>query len=39
MDELNVSLDDNTCKFIHEKCHWETYHNEIKYHVTTKYNI
>ena len=36
---INASGDDNTCELIHEKCHHKSYHSDIKYYVTLKYNI
>ena len=29
-----VSWDDSICKIIHKKCHWKSYHNVIKCHMT-----
>ena len=34
LDELNVSWDAITCKVIHKKCHYKSYHNDIKNHMT-----
>ena len=36
MDELEVSWDDNICKFIYRKCHQKSYCGDINYHVTLK---
>ena len=33
MDELKVSLDNNICKLIHEKCHGKSYHDDLKYYM------
>ena len=30
LDERQVSWDGGICKSIHEKCHYESYHNDIK---------
>ena len=32
VDQVNVNRDDNTCKLILNKCHWESYQNDIKHH-------
>ena len=32
--EVTLSWDDNTCKLIYDKCHYNIYHNDIKYHMT-----
>ena len=34
VDELKVSWYDNICELIHKKCHYKSYHNDIKYHTT-----
>ena len=33
MDELKVSWDDSTCKFIHKKCHWKSYQSDLEYYL------
>ena len=41
MVELKIIWDDYTCKLIHKKCHKQSYHSDIKYHITlnTKFNV
>lgn len=34
LDQLKESWDDNTCQDIHKKCHYESYHNHLKYNLT-----
>ena len=34
VDELRVNWNDNICKLIHKKCHYESYHSDITYHTT-----
>ena len=34
MDELEVLIHDNICTLIHKKRHEESYHGDIKYHMT-----
>lgn len=34
VDELVIiSWNDNTCQFIHKKCHQQSYHDEVIYNV------
>ena len=34
VDELQVSWDVSTCKFIHKRCYYKSYHSDITYHMT-----
>ena len=34
MDELKVSCNDGTCKLIPKKCQKESYHDDVKFHMT-----
>ena len=34
MYELNLHPHDKSCKLVHEKCHWTSYHNVITYCMT-----
>ena len=34
IERSKVSWDDNTCKLVHEKCHYKCYHNDISSHMT-----
>jgi hypothetical protein len=34
VDKLKVNWGEKIRKLIHEMCHWKTYHNDTKYHMT-----
>lgn len=34
LDELKVTPYDSMHKLIHKKCHWQSHHNDIDYHMT-----